>query len=179
MSVLTLNIRGERVRVCEADWISEKRLIVGNQGTEVLARPCDLKWSILRQNHTSYVVAYGSKPKSILLHRLIAECPVGKVCDHKNGDGLDNTSGNIRVATVAQNNANHRPRNGRQFAGVSRAPRARAESWIARVSVNGSPVHVGTFGTEMEAVIARDEFMRSAKPEFGYLNLPLQAGAAQ
>lgn len=179
MGVLTLDIRGERVRVCESDWLSQKRLIVGRNGLEVIARPCDLKWSILRQNHTSYVVAYGSRPKSILLHRLIAECPVGKVCDHKNGNGLDNTSGNIRVATVAQNNANHRPRNGRKFAGVTKALRARAERWVARVSVNGSQVHVGIFNTEMEAVIARDAFMRRAKPEFGYLNLPVQAGAAQ
>ncbi len=48
----------------------------------------------------------GRKRKSYLMHREIIQIPDQMVCDHINGDGLDNRKENLRPATRAQNSWN-------------------------------------------------------------------------
>lgn len=48
-------------------------------------------------------VRYGKQVKTILLHRFIMDCPVGKEVDHKNCDRLDNRRANVEIVTRAEN----------------------------------------------------------------------------
>lgn len=63
------------------------------------------KWSIIS---TGYIVAYKGD-KTIMLHRMITECPDGKEVDHINHNKLDNRKSNLRVCTRRQNSFNKKP----------------------------------------------------------------------
>jgi hypothetical protein len=89
------------------------------------------------------------------------------VCDHRNGNGLDNSSENIRVCSVAQNNTNRR--RSKNHLGVIGVTSNRG-SYIARCVLNGRQYNLGRFKSLHEAVSARDSFVRRANPDFGYLN---------
>jgi hypothetical protein len=52
------------------------------------------------------------KGKRIFMHRQIMQPPPGKVVDHVNGNGFDNTRINMRNITKQQNNYNHGKRIG-------------------------------------------------------------------
>lgn len=53
-----------------------------------------------------YVESHKNK-KRTHLHRLITNCPDGKVVDHINGDGLDNRKNNLRIVTQKENARNN------------------------------------------------------------------------
>lgn len=174
MSVLTLAIGDCAVTVDAEEWETTKSVVVGQQKLLVTAKPSSLRWSILKQRHSFYVVAYQSRPKSLLLHRLLLQVTPNLFCDHINGNGLDNRMSNLRCCTLAQNNANRRPKkHSSQFVGVQKTP----HGWLARGFLNGKVYHLGTFATEIEAAAARDQFVRKHKPEFGLLNLQPTGGA--
>lgn len=46
--------------------------------------------------------------KTLLLHRLITDCPTEKVVDHKNHDTLDNRKCNLRICTIQENTRNRK-----------------------------------------------------------------------
>ena len=58
------------------------------------------KWSALKSKYTHYAVRGKGK---IYMHREVLGAPKGKVVDHLNGNGLDNTRKNIRVVTQSDN----------------------------------------------------------------------------
>lgn len=81
---------------------------------------CDLP-KLLGKNNTWRAIKYGNsetyyvigfdkkvkgKSKKISLHRFILEPDDSKVVDHINGNGLDNTRGNIRITTQKINMRN-------------------------------------------------------------------------
>lgn len=75
------------------------------------------KWSVIRsytrRREVFYAVAQkrdGYKCTTILMHRLIMDCPKGRIVDHLNHDGLDNRRANMRICTYSQNNLNARAR---------------------------------------------------------------------
>ena len=46
--------------------------------------------------------------KGKYIHRIIKDCPVDKVIDHKNGNGLDNRKCNLKVCTQKANSQNQK-----------------------------------------------------------------------
>lgn len=101
--------------------------------------------------------------------------PLGEL-DHRNGDGLDNTWSNIRLASHAENG---RHRNGRRagntsgYSGVSF--HRGAKRWRARLMVNGREVQVGYFDDPVTAAKARDDAARRLHGEFAHLNFREEA----
>jgi hypothetical protein len=87
--------------------------------------------------------------------------------DHRNGNGLDNSFGNLREATHAQNMQNSRLRkdNTTGYRGVCR----RGEKFQARIRTNGRSKCLGTFATVEEAARVREEAVKQVYGEYGRL----------
>ena len=77
--------------------------------------------------------------------------------DHLNGDRHDNRAVNLREcnSTINGQNMGLSPRNSSGTTGVSFFKRDRR--WMAYIRANGKRVHLGSFATKDEAVIAREE----------------------
>lgn len=94
----------------------------------------------------AWVICYGEWPDQI---------------DHINGDKTDNRIVNLRSVSVAINNRNlaRRKTNSSGVNGV-RWHKA-AGKWVARISVDGSEIHLGLFEDFAEAVAARKSAERN------------------
>lgn len=87
-----------------------------------------------------------------LLHRLLLNCPIGKVVDHIDNNGLNNRRDNLRIATHTQNQMNRRS-NVNEICGVWF--RLDRKKWAARITVEGKIKSLGHFDTFEEACVAR------------------------
>lgn len=102
-----------------------------------------------------------------LLHNHITGWPM---CDHVNGDGLDNRRANLRPATRSQNMANRRKGSGAsRFKGVYIHAPGR---WKAQIRIGGKHTYLGLFDREEDAAMAYDERAREAFGSFAALNFP-------
>lgn len=94
--------------------------------------------------------------------------------DHINGDSLDNTRSNLRVADRSQNVANSDkrriPRATSIYKGVSRS----GGQWRARVRQHYTSFEIGRFTTEIEAARAYDVAAVKLFGEFARLNFPMK-----
>ncbi len=115
--------------------------------------------------------------EKIYLHRVILDLKPGdgKTVDHINGDTLNCTRRNLRVATGGQNSMN-RPKQGgyrgrttsSRFKGVCWS--RRDQRWIARVWAEGRLHFLGSFRDEYDAAKAYDARARELHGEFARLN---------
>jgi len=100
-----------------------------------------LKWHV---GDTGYAVWRGvkdGKKQTIRMHRLVTNCPRGKVIDHVNHDKLDNRKENLSVCTQSDNMRNLRNQGkGYWYQGQN-------SNWV--VEIYGR--HIGVFTTENEA----------------------------
>jgi hypothetical protein len=89
-------------------------------------RISDRKWTVSKQGSYKkpYAVSFtrGGHPRTKLwMHRVIMECPEGMVTDHRDGDGLNNCRGNLRIVTFLEN---------AKFANNKRNKRPSEEPWL-------------------------------------------------
>lgn len=97
--------------------------------------------------------------------------PPNLVVDHINRNGLDNRRANLRLVTIAQNNMNRRPwSRSSKFKGVSF--HKNQNRFIARITVNGKRLHLGSFINESAAAKAYDKAALEHFGQFAYLNFP-------
>ncbi len=95
------------------------------------------------------------------------------VIDHINGDGLDNRSANLRVATYSQNSQNRRKSRkgcGSKYKGVWLDKRTRR--WRAQICFEGTKKHLGYYDDEAGAARAYDRAAVRYHEEFAKLNFP-------
>lgn len=92
-----------------------------------------------------------------LEHRVIAQMhglDTSREIDHIDGDGLNNLVENLRPASHAENTRNN-PGWAKKPSRVGVHKKANGR-WVAYIRKNGKHSHLGTFGTEAEAVAARE-----------------------
>lgn len=101
-----------------------------------------------------------------LMHRVILGVRGDQCVDHINHDGLDNSRGNLRIATVSQNGANRilSKNNTSGFKGVSR----HVGAWRAMIQ----KTYLGRFATAEAAARAYDDEARRIFGAYANLNFP-------
>lgn len=137
-------------------------------------------WRALQHDQRFYAgrtVSREGGQQLVYLHRYVWQLlngpiPKNYTIDHRNHDGLDNRSVNLRLATTAQQNQNQRRRacNTSGFIGVSSFNRGRR--WRAEYRLNGEQVYLGRFDSPVDAAKARDLAAWIEHGEFAVLNFP-------
>jgi hypothetical protein len=149
------------------------RIPLANGGT-ALVDDEDLErvqWFAWRRDQKGYVIAYMGH-RYVFLHRHLLDAPTGVEVDHKDGDPLNNTRENIRLATRSQNEANKASGRGKsRFKGVSLRDRGRRR-WVAYIHLDRRWRGLGSYFTEEEAARAYDAAARETFGEFARLNFP-------
>jgi hypothetical protein len=104
--------------------------------------------------------------RSVLLHRFILDAPPGRLVDHIDGNSLNNTRANLRIASPKQNAANRRGAISGRFLGVS----ACATGFKAMVYPHGMSIFLGIFADEEAAADAYNQAAAAAFKEFASRN---------
>ena len=107
------------------------------------------------------------------MHREVANTPDGLVCDHINGNSLDNRKANLRSATHLQNCWNARKYSqscSSKYKGVMFYKMR--QKWGATICVHGKKIFLGLFVDEIQAAKEYDEAAKKHFGEFAALNFP-------
>ena len=112
----------------------------------------------------------GEPRKRILMHRAIMEKILGhpledgQFVDHRDGNGLNNTRANLRVATRAQNKANSKKQSDNKSGYKGVCWKADRMKWHAQITVNRKVINLGYFD---DPETAYQEYCKAAKIHFG------------
>jgi hypothetical protein len=136
------------------------------------------KWHVRSAPRTLYAVrglptvGAGTRKKVSMHSAIFGAVPVGFVCDHIDGDGLNNQRANLRIATPRLNNVNRfMPKLGAVSATKFRGVRKRGRKFLARIKDGGAwAFGLGTFFTPEEAAYAYDLAAARRFGEFAVLN---------
>lgn len=130
----------------------------------------DFKWYSTFSGKFIYAIRTVWKQSDILMHRCILERIIerplaeGELCDHIDHDTLNNTRGNLRVATKRQNawNSRRSADNKTGYKGVTKY----GKKWYASIKNNGKTVALGYFDTAEDAHLAYCDAARRYFGEF-------------
>lgn len=122
-------------------------------------------WHTKTSNGLSYAATW-VKNQPQYLHRLIMNASNGMVCDHVNGNTMDNRKSNLRICTVLESNRN-RGSNKNVYKGIKKMA---ASIWQARIFVNRKNINLGVFENEDLAVIAYNNAALEHFGKFARLN---------
>lgn len=137
---------------------------VRNDGTGLILKPANNS-----KGHLQVRLCKNGKPKSLLVHRLVAlhfiTNPGNKKCvDHINGDKTNNKIENLRWATVSENAANSKIQS-TNTSGVKGVHWfKRTSKWCVHIQINGVQTNLGYFATLEEATTVR---RAAAQEHFG------------
>lgn len=93
-------------------------------------------------------------PDDKKMHQILLTVPDGYVSDHRNGHTLDNRRiGNLRIATIEENNRNRRIRHD-SSSGEKGVFQRENGSWRGQVNFNGKKHDCGTHAIKQDAVNA-------------------------
>ncbi len=163
----TITLSGERGR--------GKVAVVDDDDYEKLS---GYRWHLQSQGYAARGVA---KPDGhgelVLMHRVITGAGPGEKVDHRDRDRLNNTRGNLRLATHAQNLHNTGPyshRDGRPTASRYKGVwfNKRTQRWMAEMRFEGRKLSLGGHPDEQSAAEAYDRAARELHGEFACLNFP-------
>ena len=125
-----------------------------------------MKWYCTNAGYAVHDV--GSR--TILMHRLVLDAPEGFEVDHIDGNPLNNSRNNLRLATH-QENIRHRVNvNKNNSSGVNGVSWfKRDKKWRARIFVDGKEIHLGLFNSKAEAIIKRNKASEKYYGDFGHI----------
>lgn len=122
--------------------------------------------ALVRKRGTIYATRaeYGNGAKRMIyMHREIVGAQRGVEIDHIDGNGLNNTRANLRLATRSQNSCNARYSSQSGVRGVHKIVSIRYQ---ASVGVNRKHYYLGTWGTVDDACRAYDAAAVALQGEF-------------
>lgn len=114
----------------------------------------EYKWTIDGNGYASYS---RGKEKTVLMHRLITNCPKDMMVDHMNHDILDNRKENLRIVTKSQNlmNRDLGRNNESGCNGVNWFKES--QKWMVRITVDNEVIYLGLYENLEDAIRVRKE----------------------
>lgn len=113
------------------------------------------KWCAMWDGYNWYAVRgidLDKKHKTIYMHREILNIPNGIKGDHRNGNGLDNRKGNLRLATHSQNMQNLHKAHKNNSLGIKGVRWCKKfNKFDARITVEKKNIHLGYFNVMGDA----------------------------
>lgn len=110
----------------------------------------------------------------VLMHREILCAPKGLSVDHIDGNPLNNTRANLRLATYSENGRNQRPQRRANKSSLFKGVYLNKKNglWVARCGGRDRNRWLGSFATQEEAARAYDAAAKElygefARPNFG------------
>jgi len=103
------------------------------------------------------------KKRALFLHRFVLRANAGILVDHINGNGLDNTRKNLRLASYSDNrqNINCPPKNKNGYRNVTQK---KSGSFEVSLQVNGERYFQGTYPTLEEAALVAQKARQALCP---------------
>jgi len=122
----------------------------------------------------------GGINKNYLMHREILINKYGRkkfnkrmLCDHIDGNGLNNCKSNLRIATKTQNNG-YRGKSKNNTSGyigvIFDRKAAKATPWRAEIVHKNKNLYIGRFSDPISAALARDKKALELRGKFAFLN---------
>lgn len=110
------------------------------------------------------------KRSTIQMHCVIVDSGGEKEVDHRDGNGLNNTRGNLRASTVSENTRNRTKRvdSASNYKGVHW--HKRDQKWWSQIMVNGKSKWLGYFENPIEAAHAYDAAALKLHGEYARTN---------
>lgn len=146
------------------------RAIPLTQGKYAIVDAADYEW--LSRWRWYFVQGYVGRGENVdgrfLMHREILNAPNDMDVDHKDGNGLNNTRANLRLATQSQNLCNRVAESGYKGVGFQK----RNGKWRARIKINRKEIYIGEFASAEDAARAYDVAALKHHGEFARLNFP-------
>lgn len=150
-----------------------------NRGSFVMISPCDIercsryRWCLAKQRNRVYAQAHvpgsGKNSRPLIMHRFILGATDRlEICDHIDGDGLNNCRWNLRCASPKQNTRNRI--GGRAKSGLKGVHDCGNGRYWARITVDYESIHLGAFGSADAAARAYNEAALKHFGEFAKLN---------
>lgn len=140
------------------------------------------KWHFHRTKGSGYAARHtprvpGKKRKFIMMHNEIMKPPEGVRVDHRDGNGLNNQTYNLRHCTNTQNAQNRgiQKNNRSGYKGVKFLKPDRHYKYPryqAQIVVNGVQLYLGVFRDPAEAAKTYDRAAREHFGPFARLNFP-------
>jgi hypothetical protein len=108
--------------------------------------------------------------RPVYMHRVILDAPKGVQVDHIDGDRLNNTRENLRLATLKENRRNNGAYvcNKSGYKGVTW--HKKAGKWVAGITVDNKRVYLGLHSDPRDAARAYNEAAKVHFGEFAKLN---------
>ena len=111
------------------------------------------------------------KQSTLLLHRLIMNCPKDKIVDHINHNTLDNRKINLRICTRAENSYNQlKPTTKKTSIYKGVFWNKINKNWRSSIKLDVKKIDLGSFKDEVLAAKAYDIKAKELFGEFCYLN---------
>jgi len=135
------------------------------------------KWCISKgwNDDDFYVVTnLKTKPRGLILHRYLMDCPKNMIVDHINHNTLDNRKENMRVCTKAQNGMNQKKQKRKTFSkykGVVFYKKGNYTCFHAQIMIGQKHKSLGYHKTEELAAIAYNVGAVKYFGEFALLNI--------
>lgn len=134
------------------------------------------KWSAEKKKNVIYAARgewSGGVQKTVRMHQqIMGTSGNGRSLhvDHVDGNGLNNTRLNLRIASQTQNTWNTPKRRGEtsKYKGVSR--HSQNNSWTAYIKFKGAHINLGSFDSEEIAASAYNYAARRMHGDFANLN---------
>jgi hypothetical protein len=126
-------------------------------------------WSVKQNSRGEWYALRNAGGRSIFMHREIMNAPDGMRVDHRNGNGLDNRSANLRMCTQVQNCQNRRKTTSpttSKYKGVSR----QRDRWRAQIRFAGQTRYLGLYDSEEMAARAYNLIAKIQFGDFSNLN---------